>query len=493
MTLEVAFTGEANAIATDHLLQHYRVNVHQEDLCFALWRWSTGRTRRTALIYDVLLPEPKDRFLHGNASFSPGYLGRVVMAAYRQGAGLAFMHSHPSKGWQSMSPADVNAEQNVIAYPAMATGLPLVGLTIGTDGYWSARFWEKKKHEMQRQWCPKVRAVQRHRYGVYFHETLCPEPRRRSVLQRTFDSWGAEVQGILSRLHIGIVGVGSVGSIVAESMARIGVARITLIDPDIVETHNLDRLLNASTEDIGTEKVTVAKRAIERHATASRVDVMALPMSVHQEYAYKTALDCDVIFSCVDRPVARDTLNCIAYAHLIPVIDGGVAIEVDPRTHELFAAHWRAHMVVPPHQCMRCNGQYDTSMVTMELDGSLDDPSYISHLPREGKGMNLNVFPFSLAAAGMEVNILIRYLVAQDWWPEVRQQDHQFLTAENRIENAECYSGCAVRARVARGDLEQPAYISFTSTPLQKSWWSRAQRSVKAVGRRFWSALFPEP
>ena len=55
------------------------------------------------------------------------------------------MHSHPSEGWQGMSTPDVIAEREVLASPAFATNLPLLGLTIGTDGYWSARFWKKTK------------------------------------------------------------------------------------------------------------------------------------------------------------------------------------------------------------------------------------------------------------------------------------------------------------------------------------------------------------
>jgi len=140
---DTVFTSEADSIASRHLLQHYRHGEIQEDLCFALWRPSTGLTRSSALIDEVILPQKGERKLHGNASFEPEYLVRALKIARQKEAGLAFMHSHPSPGWQGMSIPDVEAERDVLAYPAGATGLPLVGLTIGTDGYWSARFWER--------------------------------------------------------------------------------------------------------------------------------------------------------------------------------------------------------------------------------------------------------------------------------------------------------------------------------------------------------------
>ena len=469
MSFEVVFTSEADLTSSEHLLRHYGRNTRQEDLCFALWRPSSGQVRRTALIDEIILPRKGERNLHGNASFEPDYLARVINIARTQKAGLAFMHSHPSPGWQDMSYADIEAERDVLAYPAGATGLPLVGLTIGTDGYWSARFWERDGREMRRHWCEKVRIVGPQSYKIYFNDDITPPPLRKDILRRTFDTWGRELQNTISRLKVGIVGLGSVGCIVAEAMARIGITQVTLIDPDTVEEHNLDRLLYGTVQDIGKLKVNLAAQAIRRNATAENIHITELPLSVHNSTAYNAALDCDVLFSCVDRPVPRDALNYIAHAHLIPVIDGGIAVETDRQKDRLFSAHWRAHIVTPYHQCLRCSKQYNSSMVVMELDGSLDDPSYVSNLPPEKQVGNQNVFPFSLGVAGMEVNLMLRYLLAADWWPLVRQQDYQFVTAETRIINDECHPHCSFRQRRARGDEENPSYLIEEHTEPTKS------------------------
>ena len=489
MRFEAALTADASSVSSAHLLQHFRQNKSQEDLCFALWRPSSGNNRYTALINEVLLPEDGERILHGNASFQPNYLIRALKLAREKNAGVAFMHSHPGPGWQGMSGADIEAERDVLAYPAGSTGLPLVGLTIGSDGYWSSRFWAREAHQMRRYWCDKTRVAGPNSYAIHSNDDSHPPPERRQILRRTFDTWGRESQNTISRLSIGIVGLGSVGCIVAEAIARIGVTQVTLIDPDHVEEHNLDRLLYATAKDIGKLKVELAATAMRLNSTAKGISICALPMSIHDGQAYKAALDCDLIFSCVDRPVARDVLNFIAQAHLIPVIDGGISVETDKSKDKLFSAHWRAHLVTPYHQCLRCNGQYTSSDVIMELDGSLDDPSYVRNLPESERDRNQNVFPFSLSVAGMEVNLMIRYILAAGWWPVVRQQDYQFVTAEMRTINEECQLGCAFRERRAQGDAEVPFYLREQSTESSHPLWRQAMRHMlNVLGRVFGKA-----
>ena len=486
MKYGATLTGEADRTSAEHLLQHYRSGQFQEDLCFALWRPSSGSRRYTALIDQIVLPNDGDRNIHGNASFEPDYMARAITYARQQKAGLAFMHSHPGPGWQNMSSQDVTAERDVLAYPAGATGLPLLGLTIGTDGYWSARFWRRDGGEMTCHWCDKVRILDRDAYKLYYNDLIAPPPPRRNILKRTFDTWGERTQHNISRMNVGIVGVGSVGSFVAESMARIGVTEITLIDPDRLEEHNLDRLLYGTVQDIGRFKVDIAAEAVRKDATAPDVDVLALPLSIRDHAAYSAALDCDILFSCVDRPLPRDVLNYIAHSHLIPVIDGGIAIELNRQRDAFFSAHWRAHIITPYHECLRCNGQYDSSMVVMELDGSLDDPSYVRNLPPESIPLNLNVFPFSQSVASMEVNLMLRYLLAPNWWPTVGQQDYQFMTGETLITNAECHPYCSFRQRRAQGDIHVPPYLTATAVSSPPSPTSKFMaRLVRIFGRVF--------
>ena len=232
MIYDVVITEHANETATLHLLTHLSRGLLQEDLCFALWSPSTGNNRTTAIVHKVVLPRDDERELHGGASFLPAYLTRSLLLAKAERCGLAFMHSHLTAGWQDMSEPDIIAERDVLASPAHATKLPLVGLTVGTDGYWSARFWIKSDG-FRRHWCTKVRVVGKDKYSLFYNDGLLPPPPRRPALQRTYDTWGAEAQSLISRLHVGVVGLGSVGSVVTEALARVGVPVVTLVDPDV--------------------------------------------------------------------------------------------------------------------------------------------------------------------------------------------------------------------------------------------------------------------
>lgn len=458
-TYSVAFAGGVNETLLEHLLRE----DGQEDLAFALYTASHGATRTTALIHTVILPESGERNVHGNASFNPGYLERVARLALREGSGVAFLHSHPEPGWQGMSPDDITAETYLSAVVDSYTDHPLVGLTVGTDGTWSARFWTSEEDgSYQRKWCTNVCSVGL-RLRVSFDDRQLPRPEYQEAFRRTVTVWGEAAHQDLARLRVGIVGLGSVGSHVAEALARMGFTRVALIDFDKVKRHNLDRLAGATREDLGKAKVEVAAQNFRRVATAANVEVDAHPCSLTSEAGYREALDCDVLFSCVDRPRAREALNHLALAHLIPVIDGGVA--VDMQSGVFGGASWRALTVTPGRPCLACAGQYSPQDAELERQGLLEeDSSYMRNLPLDHRlKRNENVHPFTTNLASLEIMQLIAlatgaggvdHLGIQRYWYALGVLEADVVSV--------CSPGCVHQQHVGKGEW---SFVHYDQRP----------------------------
>lgn len=475
MNYSVALPLAVHSQACDHLIR----SDGQEDLCFALWYPSAGATRTTALLERLVLPGHGDRRVHGNASFQPQYFERAIETARKAKAGLAFLHSHPASGWQDMSLDDIRAEQNNAAAVAGATGLPFVGMTIGMDGSWSARFWIKTgPRQYQRQWCSSTRVVGS-KFTATYHERLVPTPRFRQELTRTVSAWGPIAQAALARLRIGVIGAGSVGFLVAEALARMGIGFIRLLDFDRVELINLDRLLYATREHAANRlpKVDVLAEAIRRGATAESFRADPLQWSVVEEDGFRSALDCDILFSCVDRPWPRSVLNFIAYAHLIPVVDGGIGVVTKPGNTGMRGADWRAHIAVPGRKCLECLKQFDPGHISAERDGFFDDPKYIAGLADDHPiKRNENVFAFSMNLASLEILQFLSLVIAPLGVSNPGAQMYHFVTGELETDYGACISGCPYCEFVAKGDC-----TGLTVTGRHKS--AETMRAIPIHGR----------
>lgn len=426
----VAMTEEVRSALETFLLR----TEGEEDLLFALYRPSRGAQRLTAMVTEVLYPLDGEREQHGNVSFHPDYLERAYNAAMQAQCGLVFLHSHVGPGWQGMSDDDVQAEVYLSAGAVALTGLPLFGMTVGTDGTWSARAWMNEDGVPARHWCTHVRSLAE-QLRVDYAEHLRPAPRPHPRLKRTVAVWGKPVQAQMTRLTIGIVGLGSVGSQVCEQLARSGFTRLVLIDHDRVEEHNLDRLTGAYPENIGEFKVDVSARQTRRAHTADHIDVRAVPFSLNSQEGYGAALDCDVLISCVDRPQPRRLLDHLAYAHLIPVIDGG--IRVLHRDGVFRTVNWQVQTVGPGRPCLECIGAYTSGDAELEASGLLDDPAYVEGLPKDALlKASENVFTFSAFLASMEVLQLVALATGLQHFG-VQRYDFQAGTVESHLEESQ--------------------------------------------------------
>lgn len=83
--------------------------------------------------------------------------------------------------------------------------------------------------------------------------------RRFAGLKRLY---GEEDFALLQQLHIAIVGIGGVGTWVAEAVARSGIGHITLIDYDTVAESNINRQAVALGSTIDKKKCTVMQQRI---------------------------------------------------------------------------------------------------------------------------------------------------------------------------------------------------------------------------------------
>lgn len=455
----------------------------------ALWRWGDGFNRYTGILTEVVLPDDGDRDLHGNVTVQGGYLNRVLDRALKAKAGVAVLHSHPGPGWQALSTMDDDTERNIVAPFIRETGLPLLGLTIGSDGVWSARFWhESGRGRIVSVQCTDVRRVGPRHTGADWPPDGYPPYVRRSRLVRTVDSWGIVAQGKLARTHICVVGAGSVGSIVLESLARTGFEQITIIDADYVEERNLDRLVYADRHCLGLRKVEVAAAYLRRVATARRPIIRSVPLSIRTERAYRLAADADVIVCCVDNAEARDVLNHVAYANCLPLIDGGVLVE--SREH-LLSAKWCVHLVGPDMRCLRCRGQYTSSDARDERLGIRRGGRYVDDGGEDGPEPGQNTISFCNVVAAEEMRMLVRYIVGEDWWHDKAATagqwsfEHRFVEAKTEpFEHpGRCVDSCEFAyTRLGLGESGRPKYPFAEET--REGWRGRVMRGCRHVRMR---------
>ena len=192
----------------------------------------------------------------------------------------------------------------------------------------------------------------------------------------TLSVWGEVAQQQRVRTRVGIVGLGSVGSLVAEALSRMGLRRLTYLDFDKLEVRNLDRTVGSTGDDAeaGILKVQLAARNAVHSAPGTDLDLRPVAESVLSPAGLAAALDCDVLVSCVDRPWPRHLLNVLAYSHLIPVVDGGITARVKPDGTPQHVA-WRIHTVGPGRSCLVCLGQLRRSDAPSTARGSSTTPT----------------------------------------------------------------------------------------------------------------------
>lgn len=173
-------------------------------------------------------------------------------------------------------------------------------------------------------------------------------------------------EGSASALHrsrVAIVGLGGGGSHIAQQCGHLGVGELLLIDPDIVEDTNLNRLVGATQQDVarGTAKVSVAARVIRGISPRARV----LTETTQWQMCAVALRACDVVFGSVDSIGERQQLETAARRYLIPYIDIGMDVH---QMNEEFFVGGQVALSLPSGPCLRCMGIINDSALAFEAE-----------------------------------------------------------------------------------------------------------------------------
>jgi molybdopterin/thiamine biosynthesis adenylyltransferase len=135
--------------------------------------------------------------------------------------------------------------------------------------------------------------------------------------ERNVRMFGAEGQKAIGQQRAVIVGLGGLGSAVAQDLAYLGVQHYRLIDRDVVTTTSLNRLKGAAPDDVNVPKVLVAHRMIELIQPGVAVE----PVQSWLADTPDALADASIVFGCVDRDIHRVEIVKACVAAGIPFFD----------------------------------------------------------------------------------------------------------------------------------------------------------------------------
>ncbi|MGW5781952.1 HesA/MoeB/ThiF family protein [Streptomyces sp. NPDC003863] len=153
------------------------------------------------------------------------------------------------------------------------------------------------------------------------------------------------MQARIDAARVAVLGVGGVGTVVAQHLVGAGVRQLWLVDFDTVALHNLNRQFLFGQGDVGTPKVAAAAAALRR--LNPRIDVRGLQSRVG-EAADLTILppDLDLLVVAADTPrTIVDTAWLWAREYGVPIHMAAVGLE---------SGYWGPLLVPDRGHCWPC-------------------------------------------------------------------------------------------------------------------------------------------
>ena len=388
MDYTLSLTRRAAETLHDHLLG----DRDREQMAITLCGVNKLHRELRLLVRDVVLLPP-DAFRQQTAACLELKLevqAFIHQRAHRHGLVQVDWHSHPGRGsFLTFSPIDDRHEAAQAAYLAhRMDGVPYGSVVLNDDAL-DARLWIAKASKTTSDgqdegitYRPQAHPMQAVLTGDL--ERRVPATTRRlsrahtTALSPVFDrqvrAFGQDFQRKLGSLRVGLVGVGGLGGALADHLGRLGVRDWVLVDPDVVELTNLNRLVNATLTDAqkARPKVNVARSTIRQSNPKARV--RALQTDVFDPEAQRALKACDLLIVATDNHSSRMAINRLAVQYLIPLVHVGFNISVDEdrpsvRREIREVTDVSGEFAIPDlgRWCLQCAGIVDSQQAGWEL------------------------------------------------------------------------------------------------------------------------------
>lgn len=321
MTTDFRLSGLQHQILYNHLYP----GDNKESVAIILCGRYTSSERNILLAQKIVIV-PYDKCsirTHNRLTWSTEILLPVLEEAIKHNLSIIKIHSHPG-GYEQFSMCDDESDKDLfssIVGWVEGPGPHASTIMLPNGSIFGRVFWSSGDISP----LDSILVVGDN-ISIWTKKTATTPP---AFTQRHNQLFGSGTLNILRQLAVAVVGCSGTGGPVIEQLARLGIGKLVLVDPDRVEVKNLNRIPNTTMADALSARFKVEVFAQTIVAMGLGTNIVTFNRSLFDPEVVRSIAGCDIIFGCVDSLDGRHTLNRLSVFYNLPYFDLGIKLEAD--------------------------------------------------------------------------------------------------------------------------------------------------------------------
>ena len=243
----------------------------------------------------IYIPEESDLISHSSVSVTPSgdFMESILAKAAQRQSTVLEIHTHPGSAAPTFSAVDLDHGLDNGRF-LKSCRIRFSMMVIGSDGF-SLLEYNGESESLQLPQAAAISVMTRSGVMPIMPVTeLQFDGQSPESVDRQVRIWGAQCQHRIETTVAGIVGLGGTGSALLQMLARMGVKKFVLCDPDDVERSNLSRLPYVFPADDGKKKTRAAASYLRK--IARNVEVVTLNSRIQDALKHSgPAMSCSAV------------------------------------------------------------------------------------------------------------------------------------------------------------------------------------------------------